>query len=52
MLNRGTNPEAWAATLADENDVSEEIARIRRRLADLDGERARLEREWRHLSQG
>ena len=31
--------------MADGNDVSEEIARIRRRLADLDAERAKLERE-------
>jgi superfamily II DNA or RNA helicase len=34
-----------ATTLADERAVLEEIARIRRRLADLDGERGRLERE-------
>lgn len=31
--------------MADENNVSEEIASIRRRLADLDVERARLEHE-------
>ncbi|MFC5423519.1 DEAD/DEAH box helicase family protein [Bosea eneae] len=31
--------------MADGNDVSEEIARIRRRLGDLDAERAKLERE-------
>lgn len=35
----------------DENDVSEEIERIRRLLADLDAERARLERELETLEQ-
>jgi hypothetical protein len=34
-----------AAKLAEKNDASENIARIRRRLADLDEERAELERE-------
>jgi superfamily II DNA or RNA helicase len=37
--------------LVDENDVSEEIARIRRRLADLDAERGRLEHELEILEQ-
>lgn len=35
---------AWAATLADEDEVGQEIALIRRRLADLDAERVELER--------
>ena len=34
--------EAELRTLADRNDVSDEIARIRRRLADLDAERTAL----------
>jgi superfamily II DNA or RNA helicase len=42
---------AWAAALVDENNVSEEIARIRRRLADLDAERGRLEHELETLEQ-
>jgi len=37
--------------LSDENAVPEEIARIRRRLADLDAERGRLERELETLEQ-
>jgi hypothetical protein len=37
--------------LADENDVSKELARIRRRLADLDVERATLECELEALEQ-
>ena len=51
MLPRGMNLGARAATLADESDVSEEIARIRRRLADLHAERVRLERELETLEQ-
>ena len=42
---------ACAATLVDENDVSEEIAHIRRRMADLDAERAELERKLETLEQ-
>jgi superfamily II DNA or RNA helicase len=37
--------------LADKNDASAEIARIRRRLTDLDAERGRLERELEALEQ-
>jgi len=37
--------------LSDENAFPEEIARIRRRLADLDAERGRLERELETLEQ-
>lgn len=37
--------------MADEDDVSEEIARIRRRLADLDAERLALARELETLEQ-
>jgi len=37
--------EAKAAKLAEKTDVSENIARIRRRLADLNDERMELERE-------
>ena len=37
--------------MTDENDVSEEIGRIRRLLADLDAERVRLERELETLEQ-
>lgn len=37
--------------MTDENDVSEEIGRIRRLLANLDAERARLERELETLEQ-
>ena len=46
-------PDPWvrATTLADENDVSADIARVRRRLADLDAERARLEGELAKLEQ-
>ena len=46
-----TNLEAWAAALTDENDVSEEIARIRQRLADLDAERLTLKLELETLEQ-
>ncbi|WP_156918386.1 hypothetical protein [Bradyrhizobium sp. Cp5.3] len=37
--------------MADKDDASEEIARIRRRLADLDIERVRLEHELERLEQ-
>ncbi|MER9586300.1 DEAD/DEAH box helicase family protein [Mesorhizobium sp. M0276] len=37
--------------MADENDISDEIARIRRRLADLDTERMALTRELEALEQ-
>ncbi|MBD1544844.1 TOTE conflict system archaeo-eukaryotic primase domain-containing protein [Roseibium aggregatum] len=37
--------------MAEENDISEEIARVRRRLAELDGERAKLEHELETLEQ-
>ncbi|WP_244514732.1 TOTE conflict system archaeo-eukaryotic primase domain-containing protein [Ensifer sp. LCM 4579] len=43
--------EAWTATLAGWNNTSEEIARIRRRLADLDAERVELERALEALEQ-
>jgi hypothetical protein len=42
MLNAGTDFGARATTLADRDDASEEIARVRRRLADLDAERTAL----------
>ncbi|GAA4161826.1 DEAD/DEAH box helicase [Shinella granuli] len=45
------NPGERATTLADENDVSMEITRIRRRLADIDCERARLMSEVETLEQ-
>jgi len=43
--------EKQAGTLADEGDTSEEIARIRRRLAALDAERLAFERELEALEQ-
>ena len=51
MLSRGTILEVRAAALVDENDVSTEIARVRQRLAELDGERAKLAHELETLEQ-
>lgn len=45
------NVEAWAANLAGKDDASEEVARIRQRLAALDAERAALMRELETLEQ-
>ena len=50
MLTHGMNLGARATILADKNDASEEIARIRRRLADLDAERTGLRANWKRLS--
>lgn len=50
MLNRARTLKRGAA-LTDENDVSEEIARIRQRLADLDAERLTLKLELETLEQ-
>lgn len=45
MVSRDMNGEKQAASLVDESDTSDEIARIRRRLAALDTERTALARE-------
>ena len=51
MVCRDLNGEKQAETLAGEGDASEEIARIRRRLATLDAERLALKRELESLEQ-
>jgi hypothetical protein len=51
MVCRNLNGEKQAETLAGEGDTSEEIARIRRRLAALDAERLAFERELEALEQ-
>jgi superfamily II DNA or RNA helicase len=51
MLNHGTNLEVRVAALVDDKDVSTDIARVRRRLAELDGERAKLTHELEMLEQ-
>ena len=51
MLSHGTNLEVRAAALVEDNDVSTEIARVRRKLAELDGERAQLVHELKALEQ-
>jgi hypothetical protein len=45
------NIQVKAAELADKNDASEEIAHIRRRLAELNEERVELERQLEALEQ-
>ena len=51
MVCRDLNGEKQAETLVGEGDTSEEIARIRRRLAALDAERLAFERELEALEQ-
>jgi superfamily II DNA or RNA helicase len=51
MLALNVNVEAWAANLADKGDASQEITRIRQRLADLNAERMALERDLETLEQ-
>ena len=51
MVSGEVSAEKRAATLADEGDISDEIARIQRRLADLDAERAALVHELETLEQ-
>ena len=51
LVCRDLNGEKQAETLAGEGDASEEIARIRRRLATLDAERLALKRELESLEQ-